>query len=273
MSIITNLSSTSSATLNGTEDNISSGISGTLGVANGGTGQSNLANVSGVGNALNSDYPKGFDSYSNTANWGNQSGNVITNWKKGNGNLAFRYISDSQQINIITNGFFYQNGGNQLVLDSNNYTNYAPSKTGSGASGTWNINISGNANSATSATTADSANKLNSIATIRTNLASTSPSTFTGETNITPGVTGILSINNGGTGQNAVYNNTSIGSLNWSSSTGERLITANTLANWNGISSDNTSNLAYCNKGAFGTIVTYNSPLPVAQGGTGRGEL
>ena len=32
-----------------------------------------------------------------------------------------------------------------LYLHSNNYNNYAPSKTGSGASGTWGINISGNA--------------------------------------------------------------------------------------------------------------------------------
>jgi len=35
------------------------------------------------------------------------------------------------------------------VLDSSNYTSYAPSLTGSGASGTWGINISGNAATAT----------------------------------------------------------------------------------------------------------------------------
>lgn len=40
------------------------------------------------------------------------------------------------------------------LLDSNNYTNYAPTKTGSGASGTWGISISGNAATATSATLA-----------------------------------------------------------------------------------------------------------------------
>lgn len=32
-----------------------------------------------------------------------------------------------------------------VVLDSRNYTNYAPTKTGVGASGTWGININGNA--------------------------------------------------------------------------------------------------------------------------------
>lgn len=38
-----------------------------------------------------------------------------------------------------------------VVLDSRNYNNYAPTKTGGGASGTWGINISGNAASATTA--------------------------------------------------------------------------------------------------------------------------
>jgi len=36
-------------------------------------------------------------------------------------------------------------------LNSNNYTNYVPSKTGTGASGTWAINITGNAPTATTA--------------------------------------------------------------------------------------------------------------------------
>ena len=38
----------------------------------------------------------------------------------------------------------------KLLLDSNNYTNYTVTKTGSGASGTWGISISGNAATATS---------------------------------------------------------------------------------------------------------------------------
>lgn len=40
--------------------------------------------------------------------------------------------------------------GQRAILDSNNYNNYAPSKSGSGASGTWGINITGNAGSASS---------------------------------------------------------------------------------------------------------------------------
>ena len=273
VSIITNLSSTSSSTLNGTS-NISPGVTGILGISNGGTGQSNLANVSGIGNAINSDFPKGFDSSTITAVWGNQTGSVIVDWKKGGGDLAFRYNSDAQQINVITDGFFYQNEGKQLVLDTNNYTNYAPTKTGSGASGTWGINISGNAATATTATTAEYANKLGSSFSIITNLASTNSSTYDGNsTSITAGVTGTLPIANGGTGQTAVYNNTSAGALGWSSTTGSRVVTANTIAYWNGAYSNTSSNLAYCNKGAFGTIVTCNSPLPVANGGTGVTSL
>jgi hypothetical protein len=41
-------------------------------------------------------------------------------------------------------------GTRRVVLDSGNFANYAPTKTGGGASGTWGINITGNANSATS---------------------------------------------------------------------------------------------------------------------------
>ena len=56
----------------------------------------------------------------------------------------------------VTGGALQQ-GGNQ-VLHAGNYTSYSPSLTGSGASGTWGINITGNA---ATATTASSANALN----------------------------------------------------------------------------------------------------------------
>ena len=77
------------------------------------------------------------------------------------------------------------------LLDSNNYTNYTVTKTGSGASGTWGINVTGNAGTAT---------KLQTARTIRTNLGSTSTASFDGTANITPGITGTLSVSHGGTG-------------------------------------------------------------------------
>ena len=45
-------------------------------------------------------------------------------------------------------------GSWRTLLDSSNYSSYVPTKTGSGASGTWGISITGTATSATSATTA-----------------------------------------------------------------------------------------------------------------------
>lgn len=51
---------------------------------------------------------------------------------------------------------------------------------------------------------AASATKLATARTIRTNLASTSTASFNGTDNVTPGVTGILPVANGGTGQNSL---------------------------------------------------------------------
>lgn len=56
------------------------------------------------------------------------------------------------------------------------------------------------AGSADSATTADAATKLANARTVRVNLGSSLSATFNGESNITPGVSGTLSVTNGGTG-------------------------------------------------------------------------
>ena len=88
----------------------------------------------------------------------------------------------------VTNG---ASKGWVRILDSSNYTSYTVTKTGSGASGTWGISISGNAATATQLATAR---------TIQTNLGSTSSASFNGTANTTPGVTGTLAIANGGTG-------------------------------------------------------------------------
>ena len=50
-------------------------------------------------------------------------------------------------------------GSWKTVLSSNNYTDYTVKKDGTGASGTWGIDITGNAATATKATSADSATK------------------------------------------------------------------------------------------------------------------
>lgn len=63
--------------------------------------------------------------------------------------------------------------------------------------------VSGNAGTAT---------KLATARTVRTNLASTSTASFDGSANITPGVTGVLPVANGGTGNTT---NTAADSTKW----------------------------------------------------------
>ena len=70
---------------------------------------------------------------------------------------------------------------------------YAKPSTGDLYATTFNGALNGNAATAT---------KLATARTIQTNLASTSAASFDGTTNITPGVTGVLPITNGGTGAN-----------------------------------------------------------------------
>lgn len=59
----------------------------------------------------------------------------------------------------------------------------------------------------------------------------------------------------------SVKNLTSATNLGWVSQANDKtiLLNSNVLAYWNGRYSDGASNLAYCNKGAFGTIVTKNT--------------
>jgi hypothetical protein len=67
-------------------------------------------------------------------------------------------------LNVL--GTLTRNG--YTVLNSNNFNTYAPTNTGTGASGTWGISITGNAATATSATTAVSATTAGSATTATT---------------------------------------------------------------------------------------------------------
>lgn len=75
--------------------------------------------------------------------------NLIT-FNKSNGEMAIHYQAFGAAAW----------GTRRVVLDSGNFANYAPTKTGGGASGSWGINITGNAATASSATTANSSNVL-----------------------------------------------------------------------------------------------------------------
>lgn len=77
----------------------------------------------------------------------NAPGNYFQALTMGNG-------SDFTQIGVnSSNQMYYRFNGTgstwYTVLSSNNYTSFSPSLTGSGASGTWGVNITGNAATAT----------------------------------------------------------------------------------------------------------------------------
>lgn len=92
-----------------------------------------IANITDIGmasvNFANSaGCPQGFALRQATATWGNQTGTVVTDWHTSNGgDIAFR--DNKGQLNVVIDGFFYQNEGKNLVLDSGNYSNYAAAKS------------------------------------------------------------------------------------------------------------------------------------------------
>ena len=76
----------------------------------------------------------------------------------GPSNGRFGFSASNGFVDVYTDGHFYSNEGASLVLDAANFNNYAPTLTGTGASGTWNINISGTAATATTAASLVSTN-------------------------------------------------------------------------------------------------------------------
>ena len=85
-------------------------------------------------------------------NWDNNGG-WDTQFAISNGSSPHSYIRSQN------NGTW---GNWTTLLDSSNYNNYSPSKTGTGASGTWGINITGASGSCTgNAATASNASKVN----------------------------------------------------------------------------------------------------------------
>lgn len=157
---------------------------------------------------------------------------------------------------------------NAMMESANNAISSINSKI-SNVDNTADVNK--NVNHAETATSADSATQLTTARSIQTDLASTYAVDFDGTSNVNPGVTGVLKVTNGGTGAStltsgavligngtdaittrAITNLTATGVVEKSTN----IITANSVAYWNGAYSGTSSNLAYCAKGAFGDIVT-----------------
>jgi hypothetical protein len=80
-----------------------------------------------------------------TSGWGD----VLTVFRAG---TNVWNLQDNAGNAKVTSGSFWI--GSNLALHAGNFTSYTPTLTGTGASGTWGINVTGNAATATTATTA-----------------------------------------------------------------------------------------------------------------------
>lgn len=95
----------------------------------------------------------GFDGFDN-GSWGTTIGEVINGFQEsGGGSIQWR--ANNGKIYQKVNGTHWQREGAYEVIDTSTVNNYAPTKTGTGASGTWGINITGNAATVDTATDAD----------------------------------------------------------------------------------------------------------------------
>ncbi len=150
-------------------------------------------------------------------------------WEVHIGNLG----SSHGAYDFVYDGTYYQ-----LVGDVDSNTTYTPAAAAPKAAGTAAVGtsakyaredhvhpaqttVSGNAGTAT---------KLATARTVRTNLASTSTASFDGSANITPGVTGVLPVANGGTGNTT---NTAADSTKWNGAA-KTVSTANPSGGANG---------------------------------------
>ena len=182
--IRTNLASTSTASFDGSA-NITPGITGVLGIGNGGTGANNrktaitnlgifgLYERADIGTSPNFDNP-GVNGFFELRTKTETTGETGTKPYDGFGpfisikysNTMFQlagtntngfYIRGKQAANVTLSGVAWQK-----LLTSGNYTDYTVTKTGTGASGTWGISITGNAATATKATQDGSGNTITS---------------------------------------------------------------------------------------------------------------
>ena len=134
-------------------------VTGTVAVANGGTGQTTGyklfdATFTSSINA-NTDRTAGmYGSYGSSATNGPTNSGILYNFMGGTGGAGDGgqfwqdYGSDNLYVRKRWGGSF---NSWWAVLSPSNYNSYAPTLTGTGASGTWGINITGNAATATTA--------------------------------------------------------------------------------------------------------------------------
>jgi hypothetical protein len=152
-------------------------------------------------------------------------------------------------------------GAWKVLLDSTNYTTYAPTKTGTGASGTWGINITGNAATATTLQTARTINGVSFNGSANIVVEPYISDDDTGDTNCpiifsattTTGYKRLyedsaLYFDNT---SNILYSTTFSGALSGNAATATKLTTARNI---NGTSFNGTANITTANWGTARTL-------------------
>ncbi len=224
--IRTNLASTSTASFDGTA-NVTPGVTGTLPITNGGTGNTtgNAATATKLQTARTIDGMP-FDGSANMVHFGVCSTAAATAAKTVA--LTGFVLTEGARVAVF---FTNTNTANNLTLNVNSTGAKAISciKGYYAPIGQWEANqivefvyYSGNWIMITA-----NACRLATARTIRTNLASTSTASFDGTANITPGVTGTLPITNGGTGATTV--STALSNLGGFAKTGGTISGATTI--------------------------------------------
>ncbi len=191
--------------------NLATNVTGVLAAANGGTG---VASLGGANTIIYTTAPNSFTALT-TANTGDLTTNSTGSLVYATGPTPARLLrTDGTTISFaqvvlssdVTGTLPVANGGTGVDNAVDFRTNFdVPQNNGTGATGTWNISISGNAATATSA------------------------STYAGTVNVGSQATGVLNISNGGTGQStAAAAANALGvpgvSQTWASFSGSRAI-------------------------------------------------
>lgn len=223
-------------------------ISGVLPTANGGTGNANgtvakLTTARTIRTNLGSTSTASFDGSANV------TPGVTGTLPIANGGTGNTTGLAASATKLATARTIRTNLGSTSTASFDGSANVTPGVTGTlpianGGTGRTDGNIAGNAGTAT---------KLATARTIRTNLASTSTASFDGSANVTPGVTGILPVAHGGTG-------------NEYGAASELLITRSFRVNLASTSTAGFNGSADCTPGVTGV-------LKVANGGTGNSSV
>ena len=171
------------------------------------------------------------------------------------------YLSATSDIEIIfdSSTIFVSHADLDDIIDDIKADTVSPNHAHTGSDGTPQISYSDLKDKPTSfAGNASTATALQTARNIQTNLASAAAASFNGTANVTPGVTGVLPVANGGTGVNNASTTAQMTVANAVSLQTARTILIN-LAATAAASFNGTANVA---PGVSGT-------LPVARGGTG----